>query len=397
MRHSLLLFLFAAFISPLFSQPLFKTDADITMGAARTDLYLEALKSASQVGVVANHTTIVGEQHLADQLLEMGVKVTKVFAPEHGFRGKADAGEKVESGKDAKTGLPIISLYGSHKKPTADDLEGLNVVIFDIQDVGARFYTYVSTMTYVMEACAEHGVSVIVFDRPNPNGFYVDGPVLQEGFESFVGMLPIPVVHGMTIGELAKMINGEGWLEGDVQCDLTVIPCEGYKHNDIYTLPIKPSPNLPTMNSILLYPSLCFFEGTDFSVGRGTDTPFEVFGHPNLSVGSFMFVPKPNQGAKHPKHEGVPCLGWDLSEIGGKRIQQKQSLILDWVLDAYENFPQKDKFFLENGFFDKLAGTDQLRKQILSGMTEEQIRASWEPELSDFKKKREAYLLYPAK
>jgi len=397
MRHSLLLFLFAAFISPLFSQPLFKTDADITMGAARTDLYLEALKSASQVGVVANHTTIVGEQHLVDQLLEMGVKVTKVFAPEHGFRGKADAGEKVESGKDAKTGLPIISLYGSHKKPTADDLEGLNVVIFDIQDVGARFYTYISTMTYVMEACAEHGVSVIVFDRPNPNGFYVDGPVLQEGFESFVGMLPIPVVHGMTIGELAKMINGEGWLEGDVQCDLTVIPCEGYKHNDIYTLPIKPSPNLPTMNSILLYPSLCFFEGTDFSVGRGTDTPFEVFGHPNLSVGSFMFVPKPNQGAKHPKHEGVPCLGWDLSEIGGKRIQQKQSLILDWVLDAYENFPQKDKFFLENGFFDKLAGTDQLRKQILSGMTEEQIRASWEPELSDFKKKREAYLLYPAK
>lgn len=397
MRHSLLLFLFAAFISPLFSQPLFKTDADITMGAARTDLYLEALKSASQVGVVANHTTIVGEQHLVDQLLEMGVKVTKVFAPEHGFRGKADAGEKVESGKDAKTGLPIISLYGSHKKPTADDLEGLNVVIFDIQDVGARFYTYISTMTYVMEACAEHRVSVIVFDRPNPNGFYVDGPVLQEGFESFVGMLPIPVVHGMTIGELAKMINGEGWLEGDVQCDLTVIPCEGYTHNDIYTLPIKPSPNLPTMNSILLYPSLCFFEGTDFSVGRGTDTPFEVFGHPNLSVGSFMFVPKPNEGAKHPKHEGVPCLGWDLSEIGGKRIQQKQSLILDWVLDAYENFPQKDEFFLENGFFDKLAGTDQLRKQILSGMTEEQIRASWEPELSDFKKKREAYLLYPSK
>ncbi len=397
MRHSLLLFLFAAFCSPLFSQPLFKTDADITMGAARTDLYLEALKSADQVGVVANHTSMVGEQHLVDQLLDMGVKVTKVFAPEHGFRGKADAGEKVDSGKDAKTGLPIISLYGSHKKPAADDLAGLDVVIFDIQDVGARFYTYISTMTYVMEACAEHGVSVIVFDRPNPNGFYVDGPVLQEGFESFVGMLPIPVVHGMTIGELANMINGEGWLEGDVQCDLTVIPCEGYTHNDIYTLPIKPSPNLPTMNGILLYPSLCFFEGTDFSVGRGTDTPFEVFGHPNLSVGSFMFVPKPNEGAKHPKHEGVPCLGWDLSEIGGKRIQQKQSLILDWVMDAYENFPQKDKFFLENGFFDKLAGTDQLRKQILSGMTEEQIRASWEPELSDFKKKREAYLLYPAK
>ena len=285
MRHSLLLFLFAAFCSPLFSQPLFKTDADITMGAARTDLYLEALKSADQVGVVANHTSMVGEQHLVDQLLDMGVKVTKVFAPEHGFRGKADAGEKVDSGKDAKTGLPIISLYGSHKKPAADDLAGLDVVIFDIQDVGARFYTYISTMTYVMEACAEHGVSVIVFDRPNPNGFYVDGPVLQEGFESFVGMLPIPVVHGMTIGELANMINGEGWLEGDVQCDLTVIPCEGYTHNDIYTLPIKPSPNLPTMNGILLYPSLCFFEGTDFSVGRGTDTPFEVFGHPNLSVG----------------------------------------------------------------------------------------------------------------
>ncbi len=394
MRPVLILLSFFFLFNGASGQPMFKSADDVTVGAARLDAYKNMLHEGT-VGVVANHTSMIGDTHFVDYLLDQSVAVRKVFAPEHGFRGKADAGEKVESGKDAKTGLPIVSLYGSHKKPTAEDLAGIETMVFDIQDVGARFYTYISTMTYVMEACAEHNVPLIVLDRPNPNGFYVDGPMLKPGYESFVGLLPIPVVHGMTVGELATMINEEGWLSDGVKCNLTVVTCEGYAHDDIYVLPVKPSPNLPTMNSILLYPSLCFFEGTTFSVGRGTDTPFEVFGHPNMSVGSHMFVPKPNEGAKHPKHEGVPCLGWDLSEIGGKRVQEKQTIILDWMVNAYRDFPQKDKFFLENGFFDKLAGSDLLRKQIISGMSAEEIRSSWQPELATFKAKRSQYLLYP--
>lgn len=371
----------------------YKTDEDITVAAKRFDQY-EALLKGKKVAVAGNHTTMVDSVHLVDWLLSKGVKIERVFAPEHGFRGKADAGEKVESGKDSKTGLPIVSLYGSHKKPTAEDLAGLDVVVFDIQDVGARFYTYISTMTYVMEACAENNVEVIILDRPNPNGFYVDGPVLEPAFTSFVGMLPIPVVHGMTIGELSQMINGEGWLKDGQTCKLTVIPCEGYTHNDIYVLPVKPSPNLPSMNAILLYPSLCFFEGTTVSVGRGTDSPFEMFGHPNMTLGSHVFVPKSTEGAKHPKHEGVPCVGWDLREFGGRRIQEKQMLILDWVINAYREFPNQDKFFLSNGFFDKLAGTDQLKLQIQKGMTVEEIRATWRIDLHAFKQKRKMYLLY---
>jgi uncharacterized protein YbbC (DUF1343 family) len=329
-----------------------------------------------------------------DWLLDKEVDIVKVFAPEHGFRGKADAGEKVESGKDLKTGLPIVSLYGSHKKPSAEDLMGVDIMVFDIQDVGARFYTYISTMTYVMEACAEQGIPVVILDRPNPNGFYTDGPMLKEEFKSFVGMHPIPVVHGMTVGELAQMINGEKWMEGGVQCEISVVTCGNYSKSDIYVLPVKPSPNLPNMNAILLYPSLCFFEGTDFSVGRGTDHPFEMFGHPNMGMGSFMFVPKSTDGAKHPKHEGVPCLGWDLTEIGGKRVQEKQTLILDWMINAYRDFPLKEKFFLSNGFFDKLAGTDELRLQIQSGMSADEIRDSWKSGLLEFKERRKAYLLY---
>ncbi|MEZ4721646.1 MAG: DUF1343 domain-containing protein [Flavobacteriales bacterium] len=374
-------------------QNLYKTDKDITVAAKRYDQYAYLLKDKN-VGVVGNHTTIVDSVHLVDFLISKDVHVKKVFAPEHGFRGKADAGEKVDDGKDAKTGLPVISLYGSHKKPTKVDLEGLDVVVFDIQDVGARFYTYISTMTYVMEACAENGVSVLVLDRPNPNGFYVDGPILKPEYKSFVGMLPIPIVHGMTVGELAKMINNEGWLENGVKCELTVIPCDGYEHRDIYVLPIKPSPNLPNQNAILLYPSLCLFEGTDFSVGRGTDTPFEVFGHPNMAQGSFVFVPKSTDGAKNPKHEGVPCIGWDLTEFGGKNVQDKKELIIDYIVNAYRNFPQPEKFFLTNGFFNKLAGTDELQKQIQSGLTADQIRASWRDELSEFKQLRRKYLLY---
>ena len=337
---------------------------------------------------------MVDSVHLVDWLLDKGVSITKVFAPEHGFRGKADAGEKIDSRKDGMTGLPIVSLYGAHKKPTAEDLSGVDIMVFDIQDVGARFYTYISTMTYVMEACAEQGIPVLILDRPNPNGFYTDGPILKEEFKAFIGMHPIPVVHGMTVGELAQMINGEKWLEEGVQCDLQVVGCENYSKSDIYILPVKPSPNLPNMNAILLYPSLCFFEGTDFSVGRGTDHPFEMFGHPNMGVGSFMFVPKSTDGAKHPKHMGVPCLGWDLSDFGGKRVQEKQEMILDWIVNAYRDFQMKDRFFLSNGFFDKLAGTDELRQQIESGMTAEEIRALWKSELSDFKLKRRQYLIY---
>jgi uncharacterized protein YbbC (DUF1343 family) len=377
-----------------YSQNLYKTDADISVGAKQTDNYLKPLDGL-KVAVVGNHTSMVDSVHVVDFLLNNGVEVVKVFAPEHGFRGKADAGEKVDSEIDSKTGLPIVSLYGSHKKPTAEDLSGVDLVIFDIQDVGARFYTYISTMTYVMEACAENEKKMMVFDRPNPNGFYVDGPMLEPEFKSFVGMLPIPVVHGMTVAELAQMINGEGWLENGVKCDLSVIACKGYQHKDIYVLPIKPSPNLPNQNAILLYPSLCFFEGTSVSVGRGTDHPFEVFGHPNLQTGSYVFVPAPNEGSKHPKHEGVPCVGWNLTEFGGKNIQEKKYLILDYMVNAYREFPEKESFFLSNGFINKLAGTDQLQKQIEQGMTADEIRQTWRSDIADFKAKRRKYLLYP--
>ncbi|MDC1222227.1 DUF1343 domain-containing protein [Salibacteraceae bacterium] len=391
----LALIILLAFVHQLsIAQSLFKTDQDISVGAKQTDDYLEQLKGKN-VAVVGNHTSMVDSLHLVDFLLAQGVDIKKVFAPEHGFRGKADAGEKVDSGIDSKTGLPITSLYGSHKKPTPEDLEGIDVVIFDIQDVGARFYTYISTMAYVMEACAENKVAVIVFDRPNPNGFYVDGPMLDPEYKSFVGMLPIPVVHGLTVGELAQMINGEAWLENGVKCDLTVVPCEGYHHKDVYVLPVKPSPNLPNQNAILLYPSLCFFEGTSISVGRGTDHPFEVFGHPNMTTGSHVFVPKPNDGSKHPKHEGLPCIGWDLTEFGGKNVQEKRRLILDYMVNAYREFHDKESFFLSNGFINKLAGTDELQKQIEAGMSADEIRATWRSDLATYMNMRRQYLLYP--
>lgn len=388
------LFLLLALSShTVLAQTSYITQSDITVGSAQFERYSELLVG-KRVAITGNHTSMIGQEHVVDFLLEKSVNLTKVFAPEHGFRGKADAGEKVESGKDAKTGLPIVSLYGSHKKPTADDLSGVDIMLFDIQDVGARFYTYISTMTYVMEACAENNIPVVILDRPNPHGFYIDGPMLKPEHESFVGMLEIPVIHGMTVGELAQMINGEKWLKNDVQCDLTVIPVKDYDHKQIYVLPVAPSPNLPSQNAIMLYPSLCFFEGTDVSVGRGTDKPFEIFGHPNFKQGSFMFVPKPTIGAKHPKHEGVPCAGWDLSEFGGKRIQETEGLILDWLVNAYRDFPNQDKFFLRNGFFENLAGTDLLRKQIQQGFTADQIRASWAKDLGDFNAKRKKYLLY---
>lgn len=365
----------------------------IVTGANQVEQYISELKD-KRVGIVANQTTVLFKSekndeyvHLVDSLISHKVNVTKVFAPEHGFRGKADAGEHVVDGVDKKTGLPIISLYGSNKKPTKDQLKNIDIMIFDIQDVGVRFYTYISTMHYIMEACAENNIPLLILDRPNPNGHIVDGPILQEEFKSFVGMHSIPVLHGMTIGEYAQMINGELWLKGGVQCDLTIVPCLNYTKNKTYSLPIKPSPNLPNDRAINLYPSLCFFEGTDVSVGRGTDKQFQVFGHPSFSAQTYSFIPQPNDGAKHPKHEGKACYGQDLS---AEEILSR--LELKWLIKAYGLSGDKASFF--NSFFEKLAGTAELRKQIESGMSDEEIRDQWSTGLELFKKKRRAYLIY---
>jgi uncharacterized protein YbbC (DUF1343 family) len=362
---------------------------------ADPDRWLDRLRGR-RVGLVVNHTARVGTTHLADTLLALGIDVDRVFAPEHGFRGTEDAGAHVESGRDPTTGLPVISLYGAHKKPTAGDLEGLDLLVFDIQDVGARFYTYLSTLHYVMEAGAEHGVPVLVLDRPNPNGHVTDGPVLDTArFRSFVGLHPIPVLHGMTLGELARMINGEGWLAGGRRCDLTVIPCTGYRRADPWDPPVAPSPNLRSAEAILLYPSLCFFEGTTVSVGRGTPTPFRVLGHPDFGIGSYAFTPEPGPGAAHPKHEGRTCYGTNLTGLDAKTLRQNARLDLSWLLGYHEYLAPRVPFFLDNGFFDKLAGTGALRRQISEGWDEDRIRASWQTDLERFRAKRQPYLLYP--
>lgn len=365
----------------------------IILGADNSVKYLSILKN-KKVGIVTNQTGILSDgTHLVDFLLDQKVEVTKIFAPEHGFRGTADAGEHVANGKDSKTGLPIISLYGNNKKPKPEQLEGINVVIFDIQDVGARFYTYISTLLYVMEACAEQNIPLLVLDRPNPNIAIVDGPILEEEFKSFVGMHKIPVLHGMTIGEYAKMINGEKWLDPStgsgrgIQCKLTVIPCENYNRNMSYTLPVKPSPNLPNDQSINLYASLCFFEGTNVSVGRGTNKQFQIYGSPFLPIQKFSFIPKPNEGAKDPLYNNKECYGEDLSGI--KKINR---LELNWLLKAYNETADKSKFF--NSFFTKLAGTKKLQQQIESGISEKEIRASWQEGLKQFKEMRKQYLIY---
>jgi uncharacterized protein YbbC (DUF1343 family) len=367
----------------------------LTLGAERMDSVVASLLS-KRVGVVANQTSTIGARHLVDSLLSRSVEVIKVFSPEHGFRGKADAGASVASGVDVKTGLPIVSLYGSNKKPTEEQLKDLDIVIFDIQDVGARFYTYISTLHYVMEACAEKGIKVMVLDRPNPNGHYVDGPVRKEGFESFVGMHPIPIVHGMTVGELAQMINGEGWLNDGIQCELEIIPMLNYSRDNHFSLPIAPSPNLRSTASINLYPSLCLFEGTVVSVGRGTARPFEVFGYPTFAKDTafnYSFTPEPGVGAQHPKLEGKACYGLDLGEqYATKRMTH---LNLSWLIQAYKQYEGDDFFTKRERWFDLLAGTDQLRNQIKSGKTEAEIRSSWQADLTDFKTKRAIYLLYP--
>ncbi len=367
----------------------------IIPAAEQANLYLPLLKKNKRIALVVNQSSLAGKGHLVDFLLKHGVKVQKIFAPEHGFRGKADAGAHVKNSRDTQTGLPIISLYGKHKKPTKADLEGIDLILFDIQDVGVRFYTYLSTLHYIMEAGAEAQLPVIVLDRPNPNAHYIDGPVLQKKYRSFVGLHPVPVVYGMTIGEYAKMINSEGWLKNRGKVQLTVIPLANYTHQSFYSLPVKPSPNLPNDRAIALYPSLAFFEGTVISAGRGTRKPFQLYGAPKYEVKKFFFVPESRQGAKYPKFKGKRCYGVDLSKTDFRKNRAKQRLNLSYLQDAYTNYPDKKNFFLKNRFMDSLAGSDKLRKQIASGAFEETIRKSWEKDLETFKQIRKKYLLYP--
>lgn len=371
--------------------PSLKEQAVIT-GADRMDEYIPLLRHKT-VAVVCNQTSLIGKTHLVDSLLAVGIKLKHVFAPEHGFRGEAGAGETIRDSKDQRTGLPVISLYGNKKKPSAQDLSGVQTVVFDIQDVGARFYTYISTLTYVMEACAENNIPLLVLDRPNPNGHYVDGPVLKKGFESFVGLHPVPVVHGMTVGEYARMVNGEGWLGNKVQCKLTVITCLNYDHQTEYRLPVRPSPNLPTMSSIYLYPSLCLFEGTPISIGRGTEFPFQVVGFPGFTDGDIEFKPVTIEGvAKNPPYENQKCKGIDLRAFGEEYMKNYRGIYLYWLTGMYQSFPEKEKFFTP--FFNKLAGTDELMKQIKNKVPEDDIRQSWQKDLNQFKKIRSKYLLY---
>lgn len=360
-------------------------------GANQIELYQKIIEGKS-VAAVANQTSMIGSTHLVDKLLSLGINIRVIFAPEHGFRNLADAGETIENGKDTETGISIISLYGSHLKPTAEDLKGIDVVIFDIQDVGTRFYTYISTLHYIVEACAENHIKCLVLDRPNPNGFYFDGNVLDTTYRSFVGMDPVPVVHGMTVGEYAGMLNGEGWLKNGVKCDLIVIKCKNYSHSTLYELPVKPSPNLPNQNSVYLYPSLCFFEGTSLSLGRGTSFPFQVFGSPDLPDRGFSFVPGSVPGAKNPPLIGIKCFGTDLRNAIKDKLVPKPEINLDWLISAYQDFPDKDKFF--NSYFDVIAGGPVLREQIQKGMTSKQIHDSWKEGLEKFGKIREKYLLY---
>lgn len=366
---------------------------DIVVGAERTQAYFPLLQG-KKIALCANHTSMVGKKHLLDTLLSSGIEVVKVFAPEHGLRGKSEAGAKVNNSIDEKTKTPIVSLYGNDKKPTDEQMKGIDIVVFDIQDVGARFYTYISTLHYIMEAAAENNVKVLVLDRPNPNGFWVDGPVLDTAYRSFVGMHPVPIAHGMTVGEYAKMINGEGWLAGGKSCELAVVAVFGYTHFFRYQLPIPPSPNLSSMEAIYLYPTLCLFEGTPMSIGRGTNMPFRVFGHPDFPEGNITFTPKNISGvATNPPCVGKKCLGFDLTDMGSIILKNNNFININLLIEVHKEFPHKDKFFTP--FFDKLAGTKTLREQIVAGKTSEEIFQSWQNDLNAFKQIRKKYLLYP--
>jgi uncharacterized protein YbbC (DUF1343 family) len=368
-----------------------KTNLEIKCGADLTGKYLPLLKGKT-VAVVANQSSNIKNTHLVDSLLSLHVKIKKVFCPEHGFRGQADAGKEVSTEKDPKTGLTIVTLYGKNKKPLPEDLAGIDVVIFDIQDVGVRFYTYLSTLHYVMEACAENKKQLIVMDRPNPHGYYMDGPMLEPAYKSFLGLDPVPLVYGMTIGEYATMLNGEGWLKDKEKCDLKVIQLVGYSHRDLYELPVRPSPNLPNMSSVYLYPSLGLFEGTIMSVGRGTDFPFQVIGHPSLKNTPYHFTPESKPVAKEPKYKGQVCNGYDLVEFGNQYMKNLKKLYLFWLIGTYQATQDKEHFFDEN--FNYHAGNATLQQQIKEGKTEEQIRETWKPGLDAFKLIRKKYLLY---
>ena len=393
------------------------TQKRIIPGAERMDQYLPLLKGKN-VALFANQTSTVGNSLLVDTLLKRGIKIVRIFGPEHGFRGTADAGEKVGNAIDKETGIEVVSLYGQHNKPTAEDLKGVDVMVFDIQDVGVRFYTFISSLQRYVEAALENSIPLIILDRPNPNGFYVDGPVLDLKYKSFVGMQPIPIVYGLTLGEYSMMMAGEKWLSDsankkyayyrhakktiDSPFHLLVIKNLNYDHNSHYILPVKPSPNLPNIQSVYLYPSTCFFEGTTLSEGRGTDKPFQVFGAPSLPKNLYSFTPHPTEGAKSSKHYGQVCYGWDLSGTPQQVLQKVNKKVqLKWLMDAYRLFPDKDSFFIvpksgdmEHSFFDKLAGNNELWQQIKNGVSEKEIRASWEPALSNYKKIRKKYLLY---
>ncbi|TDD76246.1 exo-beta-N-acetylmuramidase NamZ family protein [Flavobacterium caseinilyticum] len=360
---------------------------EIKTGADNYSAYLPLLKD-KKIGIATNQTGILSNKiHLVDFLLEKNITIQKIFAPEHGFRGTADAGEHVVDGKDSKTGLSIISLYGDNKKPKSEQLAGIDIMVFDLQDVGARFYTYISSLHYITEACAENNIPLLILDRPNPNGSIIDGPILEKEHSSFVGMHPIPLLHGMTIGEYAKMINGEKWLKNKVSCQLTVIPCINYNRKMDYSLPVKPSPNLPNEQSVNLYASLCLFEGTNVSVGRGTEKQFQIYGSPYLPKSSFSFTPKPNFGAQNPVYNGIECYGEDLSTA-----TKVNRLELKWLIKAYHATKDQSKFF--NTFFTKLAGTKKLQLQIETGISETEIRESWNKGLVEFKEMRSKYLIY---
>ena len=385
-------------------------DPEVITGADRMNVWLPYLKN-KKVAVFANQTSMVNNTHLVDTLLKSKINIIKIFGPEHGFRGTASAGEHINDGFDKKTGLPVISLYGDHKKPTPADLKDVDMVVFDIQDVGVRFYTYISSLEYLLEACLENHTPLLILDRPNPNGFYVDGPVLDEKFKSFIGMQPVPVVYGMTIGEYALMLAGENRLSAeankinaynitttptiDTPFHVQVIKCKNYDHDTKYFLQVYPSPNLKEMQSVYVYPSTCFFEGTVISEGRGTDKPFQIFGHPSLPKNLYSFTPMPNEGAKSSKCFNQKCYGWNISATNEAMLKKLNGKIqLEYLIRAYKLFPGKDSFFLANNFFNKLAGNDILMKQIKNRVSEKAIRKSWEPALAKFKAVRKKYLLY---
>jgi len=418
MKYSLYIFLVLFYAQTVLGQQQsVAAKGPIITGAERMNAYVPMLKG-KRVGIFANQTSMVGNTHLVDTLQKLGVIIKRIFGPEHGFRGTADAGEKVGNAVDPATGIPVVSLYGSKRRPSAEDLKDIDILIFDIQDVGVRFYTFISSLQEYMEAAMENSKPLLILDRPNPNGFYVDGPVLDKKFTSFVGMQPVPIVYGMTLGEYAFMIAGERWLSEtanrkydyyrtaqnsvDTPFHFLVIKCVNYNHNSKYVLPVRPSPNLPVIQSVYLYPSLCFFEGTVLSEGRGTPTPFQVFGHPLLPANLYSFTPQPNEGAKNSKHYGKTCYGWNLTGTADEVLKKVDNRIqLHWLLEAYRLFPVKDSFFIEpksgkpeDYFFNKLAGNADLMQQIKNNVPENDIRKSWEPALSEFKKIRKKYLMY---